>query len=57
MTSDLLSFNHMIYEGIDSSKIGQWYLVVFFSHKIIPAEIQYKIHNQELLVIVEAFKT
>ena len=36
---------------------GQWHLVAFFSRKMIPAKIWYKTHNQELLAIVEAFKT
>ena len=37
--------------------LGQWYPVIFFSKKIIPAETWYKTHNGELLAIVEAFKT
>ena len=36
---------------------GQWYPVAFFSRKMIPAETWYKTHDQELLAIVEAFKT
>ena len=39
------------------SKIGQWNLVTIFSQKMIPAETHYKIHNEELLAIVEIFKT
>ena len=35
---------------------GQWYLVAFFSYKMIPIEIRYKIYDNELLAIVEAFK-
>lgn len=38
-------------------KSGQWYPVSFFLRKIILVEIKYKIHNQELLAIVEVFKT
>ena len=34
-----------------------WYLVVYFSKKMIPAKTRYEIHNGELLAIVEAFKT
>ena len=53
--------NHIIYKNLDTisskSKISQWYSVVFFSQKMIPAEIQYKIYDQELLVIVKTFKT
>ena len=36
---------------------GQWHSVAFFSRKMIPVETRYKIHDQELLAIVEAFKT
>ena len=38
-------------------KSGQWYPIAFFSRKMIPAEAWYKTHDQELLAIVEAFKT
>lgn len=38
-------------------KVDQWHLVAFFSRKIIPAETWYTTHNQELLIIVETFKT
>ena len=37
--------------------LGRWHLVAFFSQKMIPAETRYKIHNSELLAIIEAFKT
>ena len=37
--------------------LGQWHPVAFFSKKMILAETWYKIHNGELLTIVEAFKT
>ncbi len=37
--------------------LGQWYSIAFFSKKMIPTEIWYKIHDGELLAIVEAFKT
>ena len=36
---------------------GQWHPVAFFSREMIPAETRYQTHDQELLVIVEAFKT
>ena len=36
---------------------GQWYLVAYFSRKMIPAETRYEIHNRELLAIVKVFKT
>ena len=37
--------------------LGQWYLVAFFSRKMIPTETRYEIYNRELLAIVESFKT
>ena len=36
---------------------GQWHPVAFFSKKMIPAEIRYKTHDQDLLALVEAIKT
>ena len=36
---------------------GQWHPIAFFSRKMIPAGSRYKTHNQELLEIVNAFKT
>ena len=36
---------------------GQLHPVAFFSCKMILMETRYKIHNGELLAIVEAFKT
>ncbi len=39
-----------------SSDFSQWHLMAFFSRKMIPAEIRYETHDQELLAIVEAFK-
>ncbi len=59
MTLDQHSSDHVTHEDPISSKseIGQWYPVAFFSQKMIPAETRYKTHDQELLAIVEAFKT
>ena len=44
--------------GILSQFVSErtWYPVIFWLKKMIPAEQQYKIHNQELLVIVMIFK-
>ena len=42
---------------LTSDNLGQWHPVAFYLQKIIPAETRYKIHNGELLSIVEAFKT
>ena len=36
---------------------GQWHLLAYLLRKIILAKTQYKTHNDELLAIVEAFKT
>ena len=33
-----------------------WHLVAFWSQKMIPAEQNYEVHNQELLAIVKSFK-
>ena len=46
-----------IFSQLTSDNSGQWYLVAFFSRKIIPAETRYETHDGELLAIVEAFKT
>ena len=37
--------------------LGWWHPVAFFSQKMIPMETRYETHNDELLAIVEAFKT
>ena len=39
------------------SEIGQCYFVVYFSWKMIPFKTYYKIYDQELLAIIEAFKS
>jgi hypothetical protein len=35
---------------------GKPYLIIFYSRKLIQAELNYNIHNKELLAIVVAFK-
>jgi hypothetical protein len=35
---------------------GKLCLIMFYSHKLIQAELNYDIHNKELLAIVVAFK-
>ena len=40
-----------------NSEIGQWHPVAFFSQKMIPAETRYETYDEELLAIVEVFKT
>ncbi len=58
---DQLSSNHVTHENLNpifyKSEIGQWHPVAFFSRKMIPIETRYKTYNQELLTIVETFKT
>ena len=44
-------------EVVTKTDLGQWYLVAFFSKKMIPTETWYETHNGELLAIVKAFKT
>lgn len=39
------------------SETGNWHLVTYFLRKIIPVKTWYSMHNQELLAIVESFKT
>ena len=45
-----------IFSQLTSDNSGQWYLVAFFSRKMISAETQYETYNIELLAIVEVFK-
>ena len=35
---------------------GKFHPVAFYSRKFTPAEMNYEIHNKELLVIIKAFK-
>ena len=42
---------------VTKANLSQWYPVVFFSRKMIPAETQYKTYNGKLLAISEIFKT
>ena len=42
---------------LTKSDFGQWHPVAYFSRKMIPAETRYKTYDNELLVIVGAFKT
>ncbi len=46
-----------ILSQLTSDDLGRWYLIAFFSRKIIPVETRYETHDGELLAIVEAFKT
>ncbi len=42
---------------IHATPFYKWHPIAFFSRKMIPTESWYKTHDQELLAIVEAFKT
>ncbi len=46
-----------IFSQLTLDDLGQWYLVVFFSQKMIHAEIWYETNDSKLLAIVEVFKT
>jgi hypothetical protein len=37
-------------------KDGKLYLIVYYSRKFSPAELNYDVHNKELLAIVDVFK-
>ena len=39
-----------------TSETGQWYLVAYYSQKMISAKMCYKTHDTEWLAIIEAFK-
>ncbi len=61
MTLDQHFSGHMTHKdpnsGIFKYEIRQWHPRAFFSQKMISAETWYKTYDQELLAIVEAFKT
>ena len=40
-----------------TSNQGKWHLVAYLLRKMILAKTRYKMHNDEFLAIVEAFKT
>jgi hypothetical protein len=51
------AFDYEIVEIISQLQFNeQWRFVAFFSRKMIFAEMNYKTHDQELLIIVECFK-
>ncbi len=61
ITLDQHSSGHVTYKDpnfdFPKSESSQWHPVAFVFRKMILAETRYKTHNQELLAIVEAFKT
>ena len=46
-----------VFSQLTLNNSGQWHLVAFLSHKMIPAETRYETYNGELSGIIEAFKT
>ena len=54
-----LSFDWVDLDGsiLSKSDFGQWHPIAYFFRKIITTETQYKIHDAELIAIVEVFKT
>ncbi len=46
-----------IFSQLIMDDLGLWYLVVFFSQKMIPAKTLDKTYNGELSAIVKVFKT
>ena len=52
---DLLDFILEIYM-VQKYKDKIWHLVVYYSKKLTPLELNYDIYNKELLVIVTALK-
>ena len=56
--TDILSYAiGGVLSQLTSDDSGRWHPVAFFLRKIIPAETRYGTHDDELLVIVEVFKT
>lgn len=60
--SRILSLLSSDWEALDGlnlikSVFSQWYLIAYFSRKMIPAETWYKTYNAKLLPIVEVLKT
>ena len=52
--TDVLDFVLSIYSVQKYS--DRWYLVIYYSHKIILLELNYNIYNKELLGIVAVLK-
>ena len=51
---DVLNFALSIY--LVQKYPDGWYLVVYYSHKITPLELNYNIYNKELLGIIATLK-
>ena len=51
---DVLDFVLGIY--LVQKYLNRWYLVIYYSHKMTPLELNYNIYNKELLGIVAVLK-
>ena len=51
---DILNFILSVY--LVQKYLDGWYLVIYYSRKITPPELNYNIYNKELLGIVAVFK-
>ena len=51
---DILDFILGIY--LVQKYLNRWHLVIYYSYKITPLELNYNIYNKELLGIVAALK-
>ena len=51
---DVLDFVLGVY--LVQKYLNRWHLVIYYSRKIIPPELNYNIYNKELLGIVTALK-
>ena len=51
---DILDFVLSIY--LVQKYLDEWYLIIYYSCKMIPPELNYNIYNKELLGIVTALK-
>ena len=51
---DVLDFVLGVY--LVQKYLDRWYLVIYYSRKITPLELNYNIYNKELLGIVAALK-
>ena len=57
MKIDVIDYTiHRIISQLISKDLGQYYLIIFFSQKIIHVEIPYKTYNSELLAILKIYK-
>ena len=52
--TDVLDFILSVY--LVQKYLDRWHLVIYYSHKITPLELNYNIYNKELLGIVAVLK-